>query len=107
MTNELSALLTGTVLDDNTILNLRELCRLCGVNAEQIINMVEEGVVEPHHGATPAEWHFGGTCIKRVQITLHLQRDLRVNLAGAALVLDLLEELQELRQLYRYQQRRP
>jgi chaperone modulatory protein CbpM len=106
MTHELSVLLTGTVLDDNTLLNLRELCRLCGVNAEQIITMVEEGVVEPRHGATPAEWRFGGTCVKRVQITLHLQRDLQVNLAGAALVLDLLEELQELRQLYQYHQRR-
>lgn len=107
MTNELSVLLTGTVLDDNTVLNLRELCRLCGVNAERIINMVEEGVVEPRHGAIPAEWRFGGTSVKRVQITLHLQRDLRLNLAGAALVLDLLEELQELRQLYKHHQRRP
>jgi chaperone modulatory protein CbpM len=32
-----------------------------------------------------------------VRCVIHLQRDLGVNLAGAALALDLLEELQQLR----------
>jgi chaperone modulatory protein CbpM len=35
--------------------------------------------------------------VQRVQTAIRLQQDLGVNLAGAALALDLLEELQELR----------
>jgi chaperone modulatory protein CbpM len=35
--------------------------------------------------------------VRRVEIALRLQRDLQVNLAGAALALDLLEETQRLR----------
>jgi chaperone modulatory protein CbpM len=100
MKKDMTKLLTGIVLDDELILSLRELCRLCGVNADMIIDMMEEGVVEPQ-GTSPQEWRFGGTSVRRVQIALRLQRDLRINLAGAALVLDLLEELEELRRLHR------
>ena len=102
MKKDMTELLTGIVLDDDLLLSLRELCRLCGVNADMIIDMMEEGVVEPQ-GTSPREWRFCGTSVRRVQIALRLQRDLRINLAGAALVLDLLEELEELRRLHRQQ----
>ena len=100
MKQDLAELLTGIVLDDAVILKLRDLCRLCGVNAEFILAMVEEGVVEPQ-GTLPQEWCFGGASVRRVQIALRLQRDLRVNLPGIALALDLLEELEQLRRLRR------
>jgi chaperone modulatory protein CbpM len=102
MKRDMTELLTGIVLDNELLLSLRELCRLCGVNADMIMDMVEEGMVEPQ-GANPQEWCFGGTTVRRVQIALRLQRDLRVNLPGVALVLDLLEELEELRRLHRQQ----
>ncbi|MEZ5581768.1 MAG: chaperone modulator CbpM [Candidatus Competibacteraceae bacterium] len=91
---------TGTILDDNVRISLRELCQICGVNAERIMDMVDEGVLEPS-GTSPPNWRFGGRSIVRLQIALRLQRDLRVNLAGTALVLDLLEEVEELRRLIR------
>ena len=100
MRHDMTELLTGIVLDDELLLSLRELCRLCGVNAENIIAMVDEGVVEPQ-GTHPGEWRFRGMSVRRVQIALRLQRDLGLNLPGAALVLDLLEELEEFRRLYR------
>lgn len=96
MKKETTTALSGIVLDDDLDFSLRELCRICAINAETIIEMVEEGVVEPQ-GVGPREWRFRATSLRRVQITLRLQRDLRINLAGAALVLDLLEELEELR----------
>lgn len=95
---EKQTLLTGTVLDENTEITLRELCGACRVNADYILDMVAEGVVDPR-GADPREWRFSGPALRRVQIALHLQRDLRVNLPGAALVIDLLEELEDLRRL--------
>jgi chaperone modulatory protein CbpM len=96
MVAEDSVTLTGTVLDENVEISLRELCRSCGVNAEYVIEMVEQGVIDPH-GPSPREWRFPGPAVRRVQIALRLQQDLRINLSGAALVLDLLEELEALR----------
>jgi len=63
-----------------------------------IHEMIDEGVISPM-GDNPRNWCFGATQIKRIQITLRLQQDLRVNLHGAALALDLLEELAELQGL--------
>jgi chaperone modulatory protein CbpM len=60
--------------------------------------MVNEGVLTPE-GYSPETWRFNAAAVKRIQVTLRLQSDLRVNLPGAALALDLLEELEELRSL--------
>jgi len=84
------------VLDEDCRLNFAEFCRLCGVPAEEILEMIEEGLICPS-GESPRHWSFSGREFKRVQVTLRLQRDLRVNLPGCALALDLLEELEELR----------
>ncbi|MDH3672745.1 MAG: chaperone modulator CbpM [Gammaproteobacteria bacterium] len=88
--------LSGAVIDETAELTLGELCRACAIHAELIMDMVAEGIVEPR-GSEPPDWRFPGTALRRVELTLRLQRDLQINLAGTALVVDLLEELQELR----------
>ena len=87
-----------TPIDETTLYSLRQCCLLCRVNAQLIHEMIEEGVITPV-GNNPRNWCFGATQIKRIQVTLRLQQDLRVNLPGAALALDLLEELAELQRL--------
>ncbi len=89
--------LQGTVLDEDTRCSLKELCTLCGINPELVRDMIDEGLISPRE-KTPQQWHFSYLEIRRVQTALRLQRDLRVNLPGCALVLDLLDELEELRQ---------
>lgn len=89
-------LVTGVVLDENCQFTLIDLCRLSESNAEYIIELVEEGLLEPKDLST-SDWHFDSIALKRLQKTIHLQRDLRINIAGAALVLDLLDEVEELR----------
>lgn len=92
--------LQGTVLNEEIQCSLAEICRFCGVTAESIHEMVEEGVISPE-GLSPREWNFTTIEIRRVQTTVRLQNDLQVNLPGCALVLDLIEELEELRLLSR------
>ncbi len=96
MKNEALSLLSGDVLEEDVELTLADLCRACRLPAERVYELVEEGVVEPV-GRQPGRWRFRGVSLYRVQIALRLQRDLGVNVAGAALALDLLEELEQLR----------
>ena len=96
MKNEVLSLLSGDVLEEDVELTLADLCRACRLPAERVYELVEEGVVEPV-GRQPGGWRFRGISLYRVQIALRLQRDLGVNIAGAALALDLLEELEQLR----------
>lgn len=88
------------VLDDRSRLSLREVCQLCGLSAEELLDMVDEGLLEPH-GESPQEWTFPAAAVARVHAALRLQSDLGVNLAGAALALELAEELRRLRERLR------
>jgi chaperone modulatory protein CbpM len=92
MTDPIDAVL----LDDSVSLTLDELCALCHVPEALVVEIVAEGIVEPS-GLERAEWRFSGVTIARVQRVVRLQRDFGVNLAGAALALDLLDELGRLR----------
>ena len=96
MAKDLESLLTGDVLGEDVELTLVELCRTCRLPAERVTELVEEGIIEPL-GREPAGWRFRWTSVRRVRCALRLERDLGVNLAGAALALDLLEELDRLR----------
>ena len=87
-----------SVIDESTWCSLSDACRLCKVEDTLIKEMVQEGLISPE-GSTSRDWRFGAQELKRIQITVRLQRDLRVNLPGAALALDLLEELEHLRSL--------
>ncbi len=83
----------GVVLEE---LTLAEIGRACAVHVECIVDLVDEGVLEPL-GRDPQCWRFSGAHLRRATVALRLRRDLGVNLAGAALALQLLDELEALR----------
>ena len=83
------------LIDEQTTFTMAELCRSCAVEAEDIEAMVEQGILEPSD-RRGRHWCFPASSLRRTRITLHLQRDLGVNLAGAALALDLLERIEAL-----------
>ena len=86
----------GIILDEQAPLTLAELTRACAAHAELIVELVEEGVLAPI-GHEPHHWRFTGAHMRRARVAVHLQRDLGVNLAGAALALQLLDEVDALR----------
>jgi chaperone modulatory protein CbpM len=96
MKKEMLPLLTGDVLDEELELTLAELCRACRLSAEEVVELVEEGIVEPQ-GRNSTHWRFQGTSVRRAHRAVRLHQDLGVNWPGAALALDLLEEIEALR----------
>jgi chaperone modulatory protein CbpM len=88
--------LRGTVLDETLTLTLREVCEVCRVEEVRVVEMVTEGIAEPLD-AEAGSWTFSGVAVTRIRTAHRLQQDLHVNLAGAALALDLLEEIERLR----------
>lgn len=89
-------LVGGLVLEEEIHLTLVELCQAARVPEQEIRAWVIEGVLEPE-GGTPEEWRFAGASLRRARTALRLARDLEVNLAGIALALDLLDEINSLR----------
>lgn len=76
---------------------LIEVSRACAVETGFVVELVQEGVISPHAGQAPDEWRFAGSQLRPVSVAARLQRDLGVNLAGAALALQLLDEVETLR----------
>ncbi len=96
----------GIVVEEYDHISLVKLCRYCALPAESIIKMVERGVIDPiDTSLSYTHWQFSSTSLLRIQTALRLQRDLEVNLAGAVLALELLDEIKQLRQEVAYLQR--
>jgi chaperone modulatory protein CbpM len=96
--------LRGQLVEEETVITLEELCRNCTVKTEEIIVMVEEGILDPQGERlepAAAEWQFHISSVRRVKTVVHLQHDLGVNLPGAALALELLDRIAEMKKLQR------
>jgi chaperone modulatory protein CbpM len=89
--------LQSEIVETRLEMSLADLCEVCSVTSERVVRLVDEGLVEPI-GRDPSEWRFSGRSVRRVVVAERLSRDLRLNAAGAALVLDLLDEVKQLRQ---------
>jgi chaperone modulatory protein CbpM len=80
------------------LFSMSEICQRCGLHAELIIEMVEYGVVEPARVEAGQHWLFAGETLARLNRAQRLRRDLQLDLPGLALSLDLLDEIDALRQ---------
>jgi chaperone modulatory protein CbpM len=88
--------LFGAIFEESALLTIKDLSRMCAVDERHIVEFVEEGVLNVVE-ISAAEWHFTGHALRRARLALRLERDLELNLAGVALALDLMEELERLR----------
>jgi len=95
-----SKTLTGILLDEQAELSLQDLCHACSTSTEWVIELVDEGVLEPI-GHEQVHWRFSGPSLLRARAAMRMQRDLQINLAGVALALDLMEEIEAMRERLR------
>ena len=106
MKNEIIKLFSGVIIEEQQAISLTELCQSCNLPAEQLIVMVDHGIIEPlETNIAISHWTFSGDSLVRVQTVLRLQRDLDINMAGAVLAVELLDEIKELRQLVAFLKR--
>jgi chaperone modulatory protein CbpM len=77
-------------------LNLDELCEACHVTYDFIHELVEYGAIEPR-GISIEVWRFNPDHVRKIQTVKRLQEDLEVNLPGAALAIELMDQIQEMR----------
>ena len=97
MSQQTVKVISGHILEEETLVSLAELCMSCRAPAEQVIRLIDYGVISPHEGSTSRQWRFHQSAIIRADKALKLKRDLELNLSGTALVLELLDEIEFLR----------
>lgn len=92
-------ILTVEITDaDGGVFTLHEICERGECHAEFVIKLVSYGVVSPIEDCyLPRDWRFDVIALTRLQRALRLQQDLKLNLPGLAVSLDLLDEVQQMR----------
>jgi chaperone modulatory protein CbpM len=83
----------------------QELCQRVDLNPETLVGIVEHGIVEPE-GEQPEQWTFSVDYVCTIRRATRLHRDLGIDRAGVAVVLDLLEQRERLRRENEMLQRR-
>ena len=87
--------LSGPIFDESTEITFIELIEVCGLEPTLVDDMINEGILEPLSGNRD-NLSFSYSSIRRTRTVIHLQRDLGLNLAGAALALELLDQISNL-----------
>lgn len=87
--------IVGVVLED-ACLTLEQLAAACAVEPEWVVTRVTEGLF-PVQGAAANEWRFSSAALRRARRMRAIERDFEAAPELAALVADLLDELDALR----------
>lgn len=77
-------------------LTLEEICERCGLSVDKLTAYLKEGLVDVE-GDDTTRWRFNEVHLIHFQRVVRLERDLRLNPAGAVLALELLDEIESLK----------
>lgn len=88
--------ITGVIVDETVTISITEVCHKYTLSEEALIEMIEHGLFKSPI-AIEKNSQLDVTAVRRLESALRLQRDLGVNVPGAVLVLELSDELEQLR----------
>ena len=88
--------MTDQEILQDTCLTLEQLCAACALERDWLVRRVEEGLI-PVSGSVIAEWRFSTAHLARARRMREIERSFDAAPELAALVADMLEEMDELR----------
>jgi len=84
------------IVEEEACLTIEQLCTVCSLEREWLVRRIEEGLF-PAPGEAIGEWRFSTAGLARARRMRTLERDFDAVPELAALVADMLEEMDELR----------
>jgi chaperone modulatory protein CbpM len=73
-----------------------DLCESVSINEELLLELIAHGIVAPIEGELREEWLFNVSAVNIASKATRIHRDLAIDWADIALVLNLLEEVETL-----------
>lgn len=83
-------------MKNNILYTTRAICLKYEISSEMLSDMVSWGIASPH-GSCVNKWLFSKFDSDRIGCASRLQKDLDINIPGAALAIELLDELSKLK----------
>ncbi len=91
------SLLIGVVIEENMSLSVTQVCAQYQITEALLLEMIEHGLFK-NPAINTQSFQMTPQDKRRMESAFRLNKDLGVNLPGVALALDLLEQLEEVRQ---------
>ena len=92
--------LSITLISEENTLTFDELCRAIHAEQDLMIQLIDYHIIQPK-GKSQQEWLFDHIALKRARLARNFYYDLEVNLAGIGLLIDLMEQIERLKQSLR------
>lgn len=89
-------LMDYTIIDNTARLDLHAFAEACGQPNDWVVALVEHSILDKSD-SQPEHWQFVGEELARARRAWRLQRDFDANLTAVAVMLDLLDEVNQLR----------
>ena len=86
----------GVIVDETTTFSIREVCAKCNISQGLLVQMVEHGLFE-FNSLPKDDEQIDLKTLKRIESAFHLYHDLEINMPGISLILELKDELEQLR----------
>ncbi|KQE94927.1 chaperone modulator CbpM [Acinetobacter lactucae] len=83
------------VVDEQSTFDLQQFAHACGQSPDWILQLIEYDILSVEN--TPEAHQFMGEDVARARKAYRLQRDFDASLAAVAVMLDLIDEVQQLR----------
>jgi chaperone modulatory protein CbpM len=89
-------IVTAILLDDDSEITLVEVCQNYHLPEEIVIELVQLGLFQDH--LTIETLRFNAEKLARIESASRLLHDLKINTSGVVLALELLDQIEQLRQ---------
>jgi len=90
-------IVTGVLIEETTTYTFKEVCHRYHIPEELLIEIIEEGLFASQ-AADEEQMTLDQKSLQRLETAFRLHRDLNINLPGVALALDLLEEMEQMKE---------
>jgi chaperone modulatory protein CbpM len=84
------------VVEEQVVFSFTALCRASGADHSDVLALVTEGLLQPS-GSGPDDWQFNGLSLRSARSALRMARELELSLHAAAIVMELLAEIEVLK----------
>ena len=88
---------TGMLIEETSTYTFIEVCSRYHIPKELLVEMIEQGFFE-HPSLEKEQISLEPKELRRIESAFRLHRDLGINLPGVTLALDLLEQMESMRQ---------
>lgn len=91
-----NTVVTGVLIEESTTYTLVEVCHRYNISEELLQEMIEQGLF-PNQKTLAAKRSLEENDLRRIESAIRLHRALDINLPGVVLAIELLDEIDELR----------